>query len=300
VTARAPALAVGCVAATLLTFFPADVLAQNRAVARPAAPRTQVVVRSYAPRYYYPYGYYPYRPYGYYGGFYGGFYGYYGFGGWPYYYQVYPPPFYGGYWDSSGSLRLQVMPRETEVFIDGYFAGTVDDFDGTFQRLHVQPGDHELELFHPQHRSVQQKVYLQAGKTFTVKLDMAPLTPGDPAPVRPTASQTSSTQSSSSQTPDPQERRARDPQRPGVGQRPGPRTASEFGAVSLRVQPRDAEVLIDGERWDGSSGDDRLVVELAPGTHHVEVRKDGFRTYRTDLTVRRGETTTLNVGLAAN
>jgi hypothetical protein len=296
VTARIPALAVGCFAATLLTLSPADVLAQRRAVARSSAPHTRVVVRSYAPRYYYPYGYYPY-------GYYGGFYGSYGFGAWysPFYYQPFPPPYYGRYWDDMrGSLRLQVTPRDAEVFIDGYFAGTVDDFDGVFQRLHVEQGDHEVELFHPQRTSVRQKVYLQPDKTFTVKLDMAPLAPGDPAPVRPAASQTSSTQDSSSQTPDTQDRRARDPQRSGMGQRPGPRTASEFGAVSLRVQPRDAEVLIDGERWDGSTSGDRLVVELAPGTHHVEVRKDGFRTYRTDLTVRRGETATLNVGLAAN
>jgi hypothetical protein len=41
---------------------------------------------------------------------------------------------------------LQVIPRETEVFVDGYFAGRVDDFDGRFQRLHIQPGEHELTL----------------------------------------------------------------------------------------------------------------------------------------------------------
>jgi hypothetical protein len=35
------------------------------------------------------------------------------------------------------SLQLQVTPRETEVFVDGYFAGRVDDFDGRFQRLPI-------------------------------------------------------------------------------------------------------------------------------------------------------------------
>ena len=31
------------------------------------------------------------------------------------------------FYDDESSLRLQVTPRETEVFVDGYFAGTVDD-----------------------------------------------------------------------------------------------------------------------------------------------------------------------------
>jgi hypothetical protein len=294
VTPRLRVVAVGCAAATLLTLLPADALAQRRAVVRSSAPRARVVVRSY----YYP-RYYAYSPYSYYG-----------LGGWyygPYYYQQFPPPFYGRYYDGMrGALRLQVSPRDAEVFIDGYFAGTVDDFDGVFQRLHVEPGDHDLELFHPERRTVKQQIYLQPDKTFTVKLDMAPLAAGDPAPVRPAVTQTSSSQNAPDQdrpdaTRDPQDRRPRDlPRRPGAVARQSPRTASEFGAISLRVQPRDAEVLIDGQRWDGSNDSDRLVVELAPGVHHVEVRKDGFRTYRSDLTVRRGETTTVNVGLATN
>src|SRR5262245_22712637 len=53
----------------------------------------------------------------------------------------YPLPPYGHrYAAPDGSLRLEVKPREAEVYIDGYYAGTVDDFDGTFQRLRVVPG----------------------------------------------------------------------------------------------------------------------------------------------------------------
>jgi hypothetical protein len=68
----------------------------------------------------------------------------------------------------------------------------------------------------------------------------------------------------------------------------------------LRVQPGDAVVLIDGERWEGSSNsDDRLTVQLAAGRHVVEIQRDGYRRYVTELTVRAGETTTLNVSLNA-
>jgi len=63
------------------------------------------------------------------------------------------------------------------------------------------------------------------------------------------------------------------------------------------VQPANADVLIDGERWDGPSGDERLVVQVAPGVHHVEVRRDGYRTYQSDITARPGETSTVNISL---
>jgi hypothetical protein len=63
------------------------------------------------------------------------------------------------------------------------------------------------------------------------------------------------------------------------------------------VQPGDAEVLIDGERWEGALENERLVVQLGAGTHRLEIRKEGYRSYFTDIPVRGGETRTLNVAL---
>jgi PEGA domain len=84
------------------------------------------------------------------------------------------------------------------------------------------------------------------------------------------------------------------PQAPGT-----PRTAdaSAYGTLSIRVQPAEADVLIDGERWRGPEAQDRLMVEVPEGPHKVEIQKTGYRTYVTDVQVRRGETTTLNVSL---
>jgi len=65
----------------------------------------------------------------------------------------------------------------------------------------------------------------------------------------------------------------------------------------LRVQPGDVSITIDGEPWQGAPDQDRLEVQLGVGTHTVEIRKDGYRTYITDITVRPGETTPLNVSL---
>jgi len=232
-------------------------------------------------------------PYGWYDPFYSS--GYYPL----YYSQRYP--YYGrGYYDLSSSLRLQVSPRQTEVFVGGYFAGQVDDFDGIFQRLHIEPGEHDLELFLPGHRSFTQKIYLQPVSTFRVRHAMEPLRAGEAEPLRPVGTPPPSADS-------PQETGPAGPERPPDRgpQRPVPPRArdrasnveSDFGSIALRVQPGDAVVTIDGERWDGAQDQERLVVQLAAGTHTVEIRRDGYRTYITDLTVRRGETTALNVSL---
>jgi PEGA domain len=321
---------VSTLAALLVTPVVAD--AQNRrAVPRQSA----VVVRSgpavrgavgvgyarpyYRPSYYrpyyraaypyyspfvYPFGFsfsfgYPYYGAAYYGAgpYYGG--AYYGagpyYGGYPY--GPYAYPYYGGY--NISSLRLQVTPREAEVFIDGYYAGNVDNFDGTFQRLNLQPGQHNLELFMPGYRSFAQKIYVQPGNTFRVQQAMQPLAAGEPEPTRPVAPTPPPSASGAprgSQRIDP-----RGPQRPPPPQagarEEAPNANSGSGTIALRVQPGDAIVFIDGERWDASQGQDRLEVQLGAGVHTVEIRKDGFRSYITDITVRRGETTPLNVSL---
>jgi hypothetical protein len=63
------------------------------------------------------------------------------------------------------------------------------------------------------------------------------------------------------------------------------------------VQPADAEVLIDGERWEAPAGE-RVLVQLSEGEHRVEVRKPGYRSYTSTVRVRSGETVPLNVSLS--
>ena len=138
-----------------------------------------VILRNYYPLGYYPWGYagygfglgysgfgfgysaFGYDPWGY-GAFGVGFYywpwgwspGYYGYGGQGGGYG------YGTSGYELGSLKLKVKPRDAEVFVDGYFAGTVDEFDGAFQRLHVVPGQHEIVVYLEGYRSIREKLYL--------------------------------------------------------------------------------------------------------------------------------------------
>jgi hypothetical protein len=63
------------------------------------------------------------------------------------------------------------------------------------------------------------------------------------------------------------------------------------------VQPADADVIVDGEPWESPEAGD-FTLQLSEGTHRVEVRKAGYRTYAADIRVRRGETTSVNVSLS--
>ncbi len=76
------------------------------------------------------------------------------------------------------------------------------------------------------------------------------------------------------------------------------RDAARESALSIRVQPGGAVVRIDGERWDGPEGsDDRLVVQVSEGRHIVEVERDGYERFTTEVEVRQGETRPLNISL---
>jgi len=68
-----------------------------------------------------------------------------------------------------GSLRIVDAPRDAQVFVDGYYAGVVDDYDGVFQRLNLAPGEHQLEVEpYPGAPPLSYDVYVEPGRTVTV------------------------------------------------------------------------------------------------------------------------------------
>ena len=249
--------------ALLLALAPADASAQRRGgPAHGGGGRQVIVVRP------------AYGPY-YYGGFYDPFFWYpYGF---------YTPAYGGGYGRPTGSARLQVTPK-AEVYVDGYLAGTVDDFDGFLQRLDVPAGEHELTLYLPGYRTIRQNVLFRPGATVKISTAMEQLSQGASDEPRPRPNPEVA-------PPD------AEPGRPAQAARESDARGS-FGTLSLRVQPRDATVLVDGEEWQAPEGAGPLTLELGSGAHQVEVRKQGFTSYRSTVHVRAGETVALNVSLA--
>jgi hypothetical protein len=262
------------------------------------------------------------------GGYWGGYWGgpYWGWGGYwwdPFWYGPYwGYPYYRywdrGYYDDSAELRLEVRPKDAQVYVDGYYAGIVDDYNGVFQRLHVRPGRHELALYMPGFRTVRQNLYLTVGQDSKVKFDLVPLGQGEPNEPAPQPTEPPTVQEGygyGTQPPDtlvqpgqpaPPQRPARPPRpmRPAAPAQPAappPDMAVEqgqgFGSLVIRVQPAGADVVIDGERWQGPEGSERLVVQVAEGSHRVEVRKEGYVPFTTTVKVRNGETAPVNVSL---
>jgi len=120
-------------------------------------------------------------PAGYYGG-YGLGYGYGGYGGFfgGYYDPWYDPwygayPTYGGGYQTpsdEGALRLKIKPKDAEVYVDGYFEGAVDDFDGIFQRLHLDAGVHRIEVRAAGYEPLTFEVRISADHTTTYQGEM--------------------------------------------------------------------------------------------------------------------------------
>jgi hypothetical protein len=255
-------------------------------------------------------------------GFYGGYYGFYPWFSWgpysPYWYPWFYPPYPYGYgypYYPQSSVRIEVMPREAKVFVDGYFAGTVDDYDGTFQRLHVTPGKHDILIYLEGYHSLKQSFYLSPDSTYKVKGEMAKLAPSDPPePPPPPPPPPQQRQDQGGPPPDQNEvppfGPGGPPPPPGIEAQPGgPPPSNEppmappntrFGRVVVRAQPVDAEIYIDGERWLTPGSADRLVVNLAAGRHHIEIHKTGFDSFSTEIDVRPGESTPINVSLPSH
>ncbi len=215
----------------------------------------------------------------------------------------YPPIMYPypGRFVSESDLRIAVKPKEATVYVDGFLAGTVEDFDGTFQRLHVAPGEHEIVVWLAGYRSLKQRLYLSPNKTRKIEGTLEKLGANDPIEPPPTPRE------------DMREDRVEPYGRPlGRGSMPPRRGQAEpdeppsrtrpsnstSGTLSIRVQPSGATVLVDGERWAGpDDNDERLIIQIPDGHHRIEVERDGYRRFVTEVDVRRGETVPVNVSL---
>ena len=132
-----------------------------------------------------------------YGGYYGHHYSYpsywWGYGafglGYFYYdpYTWYPPSYYSGYYGGGaysgydyyddGELRLSVSPRFADVYVDGYFAGRVDDFDGTFQALRLESGAHHIQIVAQGFAPLDFDVRINPGQKITYRGALQPFRP---------------------------------------------------------------------------------------------------------------------------
>lgn len=207
---------------------------------------------------------------------------YFGFYYGPYYgpFYPYPGPYYGHDVYTVASVRTRVEPRETRVYVDGYFAGEVDDFDGIFQRLYLPAGSHVLEFVLEGFETHRVPLFLNIDDSREIRHTMRRLAPAQLAapPMAPLAH--------------PVTREVR-PSAP----MPTARPSSPYGVLALFVDPGDAVIEIDGDTWVAPGPDRDLVVHLTAGWHAVRITKDGYQPFVTDIELSEGATTRLTVRL---
>jgi len=201
------------------------------------------------------------------------------------YYPAYP---HYQYYDDGVPVRVQVKPEETRVYVDGYYAGIVDDFDGLLQRLYVSRGQHEIALKLEGFRSHRFVLYGVPGRTIKLHFNMVQGS-GDDAP-EDLAGQPAVSPRDRDRDDDDDE----DEDVPVVRNAPAVRDSRDAGKLSLDVRPGDAAIYIDGKLVPEAARDE---VRLASGPHRVEVVRPGYTSFERELEIRPGKTADLDVHL---
>ena len=76
-------------------------------------------------------------------------------------------PYYGG-------VALEMTPYDADVYVDGTYAGRVEDFDGTTQPLTLTAGMHEIEVQAPGYEPMRVNVEVQPGQVIPYRGDLRP------------------------------------------------------------------------------------------------------------------------------
>lgn len=276
----------------------------------------------YYPRWYRYYGGpgWWWAPYGYWGWFWWGQDSYYGD-------SYYGDPYYRGgrgYSDrqETGALDLDVSPGRTQVYLDGQYIGTVDQYDGFPTFLWLEKGTYDLAFFLDGYKTVARQVSVYPGTVidFDDRLE-----PGDS--VRPEDLATKTHDRRDDRIRFEKERRERiergeepsdedwrsrvrrdreDRRDRGEGieyevpeDRMDRDSGSEQGRVRLEVEPDDASIYLDG-KFVGTAQDlaslrRGLLVE--PGEHTVAVVRPGRESVERKFEVEAGEELDLEIEL---
>jgi len=195
---------------------------------------------------------------------------------WPW---VYPyPPYPRGYppygfrvytdWETS-RVRLEVSPDDAQVFVDNYYAGIVDDFNGMFQRLTLHAGPHLIEIRKEGLRSLGIELNLYPGQDITYRKTMEPSQKeGDAVAVRPLF--------------------------PAFEEGAVlPPVDAPPGDLKFDVTPKEAAIYADGFYVgivDDFNGSQHMM--LTQGKHHLVLMLDGYETHEIDLSIDSERTIT--------
>lgn len=76
---------------------------------------------------------------------------------------------------AQASIRLDVKPKDAQVFVDNRLHGVVRDFNGKNDRLFIFPGRHVIELRHPDYEPYSVDVNMLPEQDMRIKYRMRKL-----------------------------------------------------------------------------------------------------------------------------
>lgn len=261
----------------------------------------------------YPYGY----PYGYgYG--YGLGWGWYGaWGPRGYYYYDSPERYRSSSGHQAGALDLDVSPERAEVYVDGRYVGRADDFDGFPTYLWLPKGTYDVVLYREGYETIARQYSIYPGLVIDVEDRMVP---GEAK--KPEELISKSTVNRDERLRRDREREAaagvsgrderwrerdagedgdgrwREPTREEERRAPEPeQEEAQLALLSLRVEPRDAAVYLDGRLL---REDSKTPIELEAGTHKLEVVRPGFKAAVREFQARAGDRLDLVIELLSD
>jgi hypothetical protein len=285
----------------------------SQASPRPGGGRTRIddVASGVGGRHRFDYRHYYHRNWN---DFYWGWYGYWGF---PYYYHYYPP-YYGGAYVRDyrrggygrgdwGALDLDLKPGKTEIYLDGQYVGTADDFDGFPTYLWLEEGTYDLVFYYPGFRTLARQYSIYPGLIIDVGDRLEPgesIRPEDlPAQTHERRDARIRQDREMAAEADAADRRARDwRERYPQEEAEAPATVDVRGEPSrleVSVEPGDASVYLDG-RFVGTGEEiarlrGGLIID--PGEHVLEVVRPGRRSHSERFTAEAGDSVELDIEL---
>jgi hypothetical protein len=263
-----------------------------------------------------------------------------GYWGWPGYYGYYGPGYGYGYDRVYGPasqyavIDTDISPEEAQVYLDGRYIGTADDFDGNPDYLYLQPGRYRIEFRLEGFETLTRQIEARPGMKldFTDKLRKIPgarhrgsyerprqqgevqryfgRSRGSTEAIDPSnqpsgTSVTVDPDDDDRDAPPPQDRapalRQPRPDRDQYGEWRGGQGSRAQGRTRLRlnVEPSDAAVYVDN-RFVGTAEEINSLergVSVSAGKHTVTVSRPGFRDKTSEITVEQGRTETLEISL---
>jgi hypothetical protein len=73
-----------------------------------------------------------------------------------------------------GSVRIDVPQCDAAVYVDGFYVGIVEDFNGAVEHVNLTPGPHRIELRAPGFETTTFDVNIEAGHLIVYRTPMRP------------------------------------------------------------------------------------------------------------------------------